>query len=285
MINKELPQILNIELKDINKKIKNWSGVPQKSAKLHEYLNNDVPEQVQWQGILNSSFLGEKEISHEEMAEFVGNIELPNGNTQLQEEWKGNQGKILRNNILRTLKAIDTNIDYKNLGFVVENIKPLGRYEPQKRRIQLKQIYGDTIPHEIGHYLDHKWAEEAIPISYKFTQDASTLLDSYSPNSIKNPVRRQFMEKFYHFVMQISENSDLSSEYRQARNEVFARFIAKFVEWTQNQAGVKWLSYRSYNEFNDYFNDYQFRTFVKLLQEKAYVDLVDPPNVPPTNNQ
>ena len=51
--------------------------------------------------------------------------------------------------------------------------------------------------------------------------------------------------------------------------EVFARFIARFVEWTHKNAAMSGFS-EDYRK--DKFTELDFRRFVYLLQEKSYLD-------------
>ena len=70
----------------------------------------------------------------------------------------------------------------------------------------------------------------------------------------------------------ISDSGSISSEYTQSKNEVFARFVAQFVEWTSQIATGRNQSF-GYSGFNDKFTAAQFIEFVKILQEKAKLDM------------
>ena len=275
MTNKELSHILNMSQSEINKRIKYWTNINLQASRLHDQINKDVPDQVQWHGLLNSSFLSKREIKPEDINQFVAQVKASN-----KSGWDKQEGKHLRSYILRSFLALNTNIDYKNLSFQIDQaLKPNGEYSPMERLITVRSSSSNTIAHEIGHYLDYKWGEEADPSSYEYGRSATLLFDSYKAEGIKNPARREWTRKLYDFVLAISERGDVHSEYSQDRKEVFARFVAKFIEWTNSQAGERWGYETTYF---DKFRDTDFQQFVRLLQEKAYVDIVDPPKVPAT---
>ena len=65
----------------------------------------------------------------------------------------------------------------------------------------------------------------------------------------------------------IEDKADIHSEYTQRRSEVFARFIDKFCQWaSREQHG------HDYGEYFDKFDQNDFRLFVRLLQEKSFID-------------
>ena len=79
----------------------------------------------------------------------------------------------------------------------------------------------------------------------------------------------QFHSNFSLFVDSLTDVSDNRNEYSNDRKEVFARFFAKFVEWTDNLAtGINSYRYES-NSYDDKFTQTQYAEFARLLQEKA----------------
>ena len=86
-----------------------------------------------------------------------------------------------------------------------------------------------------------------------------------------DPDTRQFYENFNIFVDSITDVSNTSSEYMQRPGETFARFIDRFVAWTQEIATGR----RGYDgdsiAYNDHFTNTQFIEFARLLQEKSAV--------------
>lgn len=263
--NKQTADILGISKSELNQKIKQWTNVPLKAITTQDSLNNDVPENIQWHGITNSSFLEKQQIKTEDIDKFVKKITATE-----QSGWYANSGDILRKYILRSFLAINTSVTYKDLSFLVDStINFRGEYKNKDKSIYIKETSPHTIAHEIGHYLDHKWAEEAYKNSSSLGITASIMFDSFTPENIKNPLRRQWMKKLYDFIMMISEHSEISSEYYQRRSEVFSRFVAKFINWTNNTAGMKaWTE--EYEQ--DHFTEQQYKQFVRLLQEKSYID-------------
>jgi GNAT superfamily N-acetyltransferase len=90
-----------------------------------------------------------------------------------------------------------------------------------------------------------------------------------------SPGRIAWIKKFHEFNREIQSRSNISSDYTQRATEVFARFVARFVSWTENTAtGSRW----SFEEpiWDDKFNARDYYNFIALLQEKSYLDTAEP---------
>ena len=157
---KELSNKIGISTKELGKRIRQYSGLTNKEIQLEENLNQNIPEDFQWVGITNSSFIGTQSIDHEELESLVNYIKV---NREFSDEYKKREGEALRSYIARTFLAIDTKIDYSDLGFEIDNIeeeRTKGQYFPGDTKIVIDNLSPNTVAHEIGHYLDYKWARQ-----------------------------------------------------------------------------------------------------------------------------
>jgi len=163
--------------------------------------------------------------------------------------------------------SIDTRISYNDLSFIIgsfEKRSTNGRYSPNKKLITVADVNPNTIAHEIGHYLDHKWAEEYFGGTIdRYLTDVIEVRFQTLPEGHK-----EWAMKFREFVHgNLVGKSDIWSEYTQQPREVFARFIDRFTQWTTGRKNLGDLSRR-----DDSFSESDFLTWVRLLQEKSYVD-------------
>jgi hypothetical protein len=134
----------------------------------------------------------------------------------------------------------------------------------------MKQNSPYTLAHEVGHYLDHKWGYECG--LGNLLSDASVNLSIVADST--SPERAQWAKTFQNWVMNISERANISSEYMQRRREAFARFVDSFITWTSSQAGG-YESRDSSSSWGDRFHQGDYMQFIKLLQQKAYIDAKD----------
>ena len=267
---------LGLTRAEVNKKLKSWANYTPKAMDLSNSLNEGVATQNRWTGIENSTILNTISVTEEELGNLVKSID---GNSS---EWQ-------RQYITSTMLALDTHIDYKGLSFVFDgkgmsSDTALGEYVDSKQTIYIRRAGQNTVAHEMGHYLDHLWGRD-LGYSGK---------DGLTGRGIKlenlNAEQRQFVKNFYNFLNDIENSSDIGSAYKQSANEVFARFVARFTEWTKNQATNNRYGYED-KWYKDNFTERQYREFVKLLQEKAMLDtnktqysLSDNKSIAPTPN-
>jgi len=266
---KLLSEKLGIKQSELNKKIKSYSGLSVRSRQTEDRLNHDVPEEHQWVGISNSSFIGRQRVDPEELDQFVKSIEVTK---EGERSYFGSNGAALRRYIANTFLSIDTRISYEDLSFKIgkfEKKTTNGNYNSQNNLITIADINPNTVAHEIGHYLDYKFARD-------FGFNSTPLSDTRSINTHNEAlVKRvpqqqlQWAEKYYSFVQNLMGKSDISSEYTQSPSEVFARFIDFFTRWTDRTHNISqpWRNYR-----NDKFTEQDCNIFVKLLQEKSFLN-------------
>lgn len=269
--NPNLASELGVTPAELNKKIRTMAGFPASGSSVQRDLNQGVAPQYQWIGISNSSYITKQSLQAESVDPMVKKV------TDKTAKWGQPDGKMLRDYILRTMFAIDTRISYADLTFKVESLeRALGQYNNQRIEITINTGSSNTVAHEIGHYLDYKWAREIgfdnslteltqAGFNKKLIQEQYNLSDEHMA----------WVESFKDFSYRLSNVSDLgrdnkSASYRQNPTETFARFVDKFVQWTNKQAGVREWAESGY--YDDKFTESQFREFVTLLQEKAFLD-------------
>ncbi len=258
--NGNLTEILGITKGELNRIIKSWSGLNARTIQTQRSLNQGVGEEHQWTGIQNTSFLGSKDILSEEIDKFVKKIEVPEDQKNNYQKY---QGEYLRRNILITFMAIDTGISYEDLNFVIKKIEgtAMGKYNRIENTIYIDDNNQHTVAHEIGHYLDYKLAKE-------FNPKTSNALSDFSTSTKNIPFEQQeWINKYKQFIKHLMVRADSGSEYLQRPGEVMARFISKFVDWT---TGNKQRNF--YHDRNDNFSEIEFKMWVKLLQEKSYIN-------------
>jgi hypothetical protein len=269
----KLAEKLGVKKSELNRFIKSISGIGVKTVELEQKLNQDVNEDHQWGGISNTNYLNMVDFKPEDLDKLVKKIDVTK---QAKGFWGGSQGEILRKYIARTFMAIDTRIDYKDLSFEIGDCRDIfegisdgakkpanGRFHPDKTLVEISQLESETVAHEIGHYLDHKWAKEYMGFATPGLLDSSSLFKNVHSQ------HKQWIDKFRGFIRKLCDKSDISSEYHQETSEVFARFIDCFVEWT-NKKGGQW-SFSSRLR-RDNFNENDYLQFVRILQEKSWVD-------------
>ena len=263
----ELSEKIGVKKAELNRYIKYLSGLSAKSRQLHETLNRGIPDEHQWIGICNSTFIGRSLIDPEELEQFVNKIEVTN-------EGKGfygsSQGSLFRKYITGCFLSIDTHLSYKDLSLKIGKCEtsrdhsPRGQYLSEKKMIVVSDVNEYTVAHELGHYLDYKFGEQ-------FTGYRSPLSTVHYSFRDEVPIQqKQWGKNFNEFVNQLMDKGDIGSEYLQRPSEVFARFVAQFVAWTQNNAG--YTTMRAYIGYFDRFKEQDFRLFVRMLQEKSYLD-------------
>ena len=261
--NQENIDNLGLDRQELNKKLKNWAAYSNKALELSNRLNANVDRNNQWAGLENSSIINTASISNEELSSLVKSIEGDNS------EWQ-------RHYITSTMLALDTHINYKDLSFQFDQNaelsekNALGDYSRSTKTIRIGRGYQNTVAHEMGHYLDNKWAEDFGFFSTTNMTDNLNFKDANVTEDVK-----QFAKNFKIFMDDLVKGatSDSTSNvaYYQDRSEVFARFVGKFVEWVKNTASDGRFGYED-KYYKDNFTQNQYEEFVKLLQEKAMLD-------------
>lgn len=260
---KGVAEQLGLTQQEVNKKVKAWANYTDKARNLSNQLNENVSLQNRWSGLENSSIVNTISVTNEDLSKMVKEI-------------KGDSGEWQRQYITSTMLALDTHIDYSKLTFEFDQHQALrkehalGDYNRRTKTIRIGDGYQNTVAHEIGHYIDNKWAEDfgffdTANMTNGLNFEATTLSDE----------AKQFNKNFQAFMDDLVKSATLGygekTNYYQDRSEVFARFVGKFVEWTKNQATNNRYGYES-KYYEDNFTESQFREFVKILQEKAMLD-------------
>jgi len=266
-----LSEKLNIKTKELSDFIRKFSGLNVSQKQTEDSLNNSIPLQYQWKGITNSNFIGKQKINHEDLDKLVDSIEITN---EGRFHYGSDKGESIRRHLVTSFMAINTNIEYKDLKIKIgkcEKSSSRGQYFNNEKKIIISDINQNTVSHELGHYLDYKFMDE-INKKPKSTinnglSEASLNYDYYKTVLSKEHII--WIIKYKTFVDNLTDKSDISSEYTQRRSEVFARFIDKFISWTSGA--------NKYNRFNDYtgyvdnFSMNEYKVFVRLLQEHSYL--------------
>lgn len=267
--NKGAAETLGLTDAELNKKIKSWTGYTAKAKEISMRINDNVAFSNRWTGIENLSWICQHNVTDEEFNRMVKEVE-------------GNVGTLERNYISRTMMAYDTHIDWSWLSFKFGSIEEInknvtgnkyvkvaaGYYQDNERLIVAKPS-GETIAHEMSHALDHQWGRD-FGKTYAFTEYVSRISSEELNGMDEN--KKHFIEGFREFMTGLYEKSDIRNEYYGDPKETFARFGAKFVEWTEKIAnnGNGIVNEFVYN--NDKFTQADYVAFARLLQEKAALD-------------
>lgn len=255
---------LGLSKEEVNKKIKYWADYTQRAMNLSNKLNEGVALENRWTGIENSSIVNTLGITDNELDTLVKDI-------------IGESEEYERKYIVSAMLALDTHINYKNLIFEFAKGKKLNsknnvlaQYSPTTDIITISRTGQNTEAHEMGHYIDRLWGREIFGNNWGITDRGSNMRKMGNLNEKQT----QFMNNFYAFLDDIESTADIDSKYKMSSNEVFARFVARFVEWTKNVATNNRYGYE--NEwYKDNFNERQYREFVKILQEKSLLDTTE----------
>ena len=256
--NKGAAETLGLTESDLKKMLRQWGGYSASAREISMRFNNNVAISNRWVGIENCSWLKSAQVSEKELARLVNSIE-------------GDSRGFERNYIARTMLALDTHIDWSEIKFVFTGVvdpkrrSVRGLYDNRTRTVTASYGSQNTVAHEMGHALDYKWARDL-----GFGGNAF-LTDRYlHASQIKTEEEKLWYSHFKEFVSSLTDKADLTSEYTMRDQEVFARFVASFVEWVDHTATGR--SSYGYTGFKDKFTGSDYVSFVKILQEKAMLD-------------
>lgn len=82
----------------------------------------------------------------------------------------------------------------------------------------------------------------------------------------------KFVKNFDTFMRRLKTSADMRNDYTITPTEIFARFVARFTEWTRKTATSDRYQYET-KWYNDKFLESDYLEFAKLLQEKSKLDL------------
>lgn len=267
-LNPQISKILDVT----PTKLRSFAGLKKHQIDAEKSLNRDVPTEHQWVGMTNSSFIGRQQVDIADLDQFVASI---NVQKEGRSYWL-NQGDILRRYILDAFMSIDSRLSYEDLAFEIGKCETevggrtkrhRGQYFSREKKIVIADLNPHTVAHEIGHYLDHKWTLEYLKQYGQYLSEIN--IDKY-PLLIKKEVseeHKEWIKKYQNFIQNnLMNKSEIYSEYTQSAKEVFARFIDRFVRWTQN------YQYYTPPSYFDKFTESDYKVFVQLLQEKSFLD-------------
>lgn len=262
--NKGASELLGLSQAELNKKLRAWGGYPASAVEVSKRINNGVADSNRWSGIENCSWLNVSTITDEEIKSLVKSVE-------------GESDSYENKYIARTMLALDTHIDWSWLSIEFDTNAGVnkkhngsgrvnGFYRNDGRKIVVSHNMPNTVAHEMGHALDYQWARDL-----GFSYDALTTVYR-NTEKIADADTKQFFDNFKIFMDSLTDNSDIRSEYTQDPKEVFARFVAKFIQWVDN-TGTGGRTYNTeFSYYNDNFSASNYIEFAKLLQEKSMLD-------------
>lgn len=258
--NKGAAETLGLTEAELNRMLRSWSGYRSEARDISRRINSGVALSNRWSGIENCSWLSKAQVSKDELARLVKSVD-------------GDSQGFERNYIARTMLALDTHIDWSDIKFIFTGVvdpnrrSVRGTYNHREKTIKANYSSPDTVAHEMGHALDHKWANEL-----GFGDNVTMTEGRLNKKLIKSEKARIWYDHFQEFIQDLTDSADISSSYTMDNGEVFARFVSTFVQWTdQTATGKQNYGYISSGR-SDKFTANQYITFVKLLQEKAMLD-------------
>ena len=270
-----LPSKLGVSESELNKRIKSQTNFPVSAKKTQEYLNQDIPEEHHWVGMSNSAFINSVDIDENDVDNFVKNINVPESSSRF---YTGSSGKMMRRYIMSVFLSVDTRINYKDLNFELgkaisdDGRSVNGTYQPRTNTITISNLEQGTIAHEIGHHIDHKFAKQYISTSNHGIAGNPILTSGNEHLASRIPKEHlQWLDRYNDFTKNLQKKANIDSEYMQDPGEVFARFTDHFVRWTMNQSGHRYY-YNDFRYSKDKFTNQDFQYFIRLLQEKSFLD-------------
>ena len=268
--NKGAAELLGLTQSELNKKLRSWSNYSATAKSISERINAGVAEENRWTGIENSSYVNKAKVTNEDIERLVESVE-------------GDSKGYERKYIARVMLAVDTHIDYSGLKFKFASSQQvnadhgrgdrvLGFYDDTNRLIEVNHDKPNTVAHEMGHYIDAQWGRDLVRSTTSTHLFLTNGVNADIVREIYGEAGVQFLNNFKLFINSLSDVNTTYNSYYNDRKEIFARFFARFVEWTDNIAtGNKYYSYES-TMYGDKFTQAQYVEFARLLQEKALLD-------------
>jgi hypothetical protein len=261
--NKGAAETLGITNSELNKKLRSWGGYSAKARDISMRINNGVHSANRWTGIESVSWLNKATVTNDEVVRMVKAVE-------------GNGDEYQNKYIARTMLSLDTHIDWSWLTVKFDSYAGVnasassntgrcnGYYNNKNRLVHVKRDAPNTVAHEMGHALDYQWGRE---LGYPHTP-----LTEITRNTDRiSGEAKVWFDNFKEFADSLVAASDIRSEYSMDVKETFARFVSKFVEWTEQIGTGRTSGYES-SFYNDKFTGAQFVQFARLLQEKSAID-------------
>ncbi len=238
-------------------------NAPQGLSISEEEINKNAP--YPWTGISDLKSVDDK------MAEIVPEAFKVFGRSS---DITPEQEKLIKQYLAEALAGLDTDLIYDDLSVFLDSIyaidrpdlngKIMGAFEKRRLMLTIAKDSKHTAAHEVGHYLDNKWARE-----FGIADESLSSLEWDMVNGDK--AHMAWASEFRSFVdTLVGKSSDQKvgpdAGYIKDPAEVFARFVARFVDWTRAQAD-KTAFHEPY--YADRFQESDYLQFVRILQEKA----------------
>jgi hypothetical protein len=269
----DLGKKLGLAVSQVTNFLRNKAGIRKQGMELEDRLNAGVAGPFHWVGISNLAWINRTEVTPDILAQYVKDISVSKeGATAFNsnKEWFCRM-------ISTSLLGFDTRLLYQDLSFEIgkcDKETSNGQYSSNKNLITIKSLAQNTVSHEIAHYLDYKFARE-LGLNYGGLTSATPNWELIKTRYGISDAHIAWAKKFQAFVQDLKKGAEAGRDqkratYLQDPGEVFARFGAKFIGWVENQAGIATITNDGF--YSDKFTETQFRNFVMLLQEKAYLD-------------
>ena len=303
--------VKNFEI-DVNLWTKNLGAsraIEKNERKIHGV---DTPFTSQWRGMSNLVLLkamtdtdgGGSLITKNSLLQIVHSINPTLEALEEGVEIDSKDADALRKSLMRSFMAIDTLIDYSDLTVQVMKLseKVRGEYKKGQRILNISgpEFFTHTLAHELGHYLAEKWFTEAFGtttettiFSYKEDKELKAGVDLNAGklrvawiNQMRNfvtllrpriqgpPVKPERGSKTDEEWKKRLDEWERDDKYIKSSDEIFARFVSRFVSWTEEQATGK-ISDIEKESANDKFSESDYQQFAELLQVKQMIDLGD----------
>ena len=252
---------------EVNKKLKERSNYTVRSKELSNRINRGVAPQYRRAWLENSSIVNEFAVTDEDLENMVKKV-----------EWKSEEYE--RKYISNAMLALNTHIDWSNLTFQFvpkwslmssidgRSTKIAWDYNPHEDIIRIANSWQNTVAHEMWHFLDWLWGRQLY--GYNVTLSEWGNRETIKQNLTED--QKNFVAHFDNFISSLRKKSDTSSDYLMTPTEMFARFVARFTEWTRKTATNNRWDYES-RYYNDRYLESDYIEFTKLLQEKSKLDL------------
>ncbi|MCR5150362.1 MAG: hypothetical protein K6B52_03955 [Clostridiales bacterium] len=257
---------LGVSDTELNKLLRQWSRYSSRAREASIKINEGAAVTNRWTGIENLSILNRQNITADNIKSMVKSVE-------------GNPSDYEVGYISRAMLSLDTHIDWSWLNFKFDTYQGvnqsrgmgsrcLGYYDDRQSLIHVTGD-GNVVSHEMGHALDNQWGREVTGGKRRLELTELRIND----DAIVSDEARQWIKNFKLFIQDITDSSDISSQYYQSANETFARFVSKFVAWNEMLSTGNEYYFRDKSYVNDKFTTKQFVEFARLLQEKSALNL------------
>jgi len=288
-LDKKVKQI--IEDKMCNEWVKDDPKLPEHVQQIIQQVYKDTKPPHRWMGFVNLVTAKALKDYPYQLNQMVEGIKV------LDKDVNTNEINFIVQEVVKTILAIDTRINYDKLSIFIEpgtmKGNTGGEYNGQGIVIYTKSpgfnlLKGHIVSHEFGHYLDHRWGTHNFhPFSrakYVGTERPLTYYPYPHPNEAfqewYNRISKIYLMQsqnealwcyyFLKFILELRKNAKVDTRYFNDNSEIFARFVANFVQWVEANLNTQTKEISSY--VNEIWDEQYFIKFIKLLQERSKID-------------